>query len=175
MSASPDDQPEPLRRIVSDTGPIISLERLTEGFQFIRRLYDQILVPPAVLEELSFRYDRADAYLAHHGIDDLIEVRDVNSGVKLSNDERLHEGEIRAIYLAIERELPLLIEETIGRRSAQAAGVAISGVAGQIIKAHRQSLISDERARAMLNEMVEHRRINERIYERLVQALRSTS
>lgn len=40
------------RIIVSDTGPIISLEKLIEGFDFIRRLYDEILVPPSVLEEL---------------------------------------------------------------------------------------------------------------------------
>lgn len=159
------------RRVVSDTGPMISLERLTGGFRFIRRLYDRIIVPPAVLEELGFGYDGAEEYLERHGIDDLIEVRNVASQVKLPDLERLHKGEIQAIRLALALRLPLLIEEAAGRRSAQAAGVPISGIVGQIVKAHRQDLISVEKTRAMLREMVEHRRINERIYEQLITAL----
>lgn len=172
MSVSESEQPSgSLRRVVSDTGPMISLERLTGGFRFIRRLYDRMIVPPAVLEELGFGYDRAEEYLEHYGIDDLIEVRSVDSQAELPDLERLHEGEIQAIRLALELGLPLLIEEAAGRRSAQAAGVSISGVAGQVVKAHRQGGISVEKARAMLKEMVEHRRINERIYEQLVAAL----
>ena len=159
------------RRVVSDTGPMISLERLTDGFQFIRCLYDQIIVPPAVLAELGFHFDHEEKYLEHHEIDDLIEVRSVDSHAELSDLDRLHVGEIQAILLALEWELPLLIEEAVGRRSAQAAGVSISGIAGQIVKAYRQRVISVEEARAMLKEMLDHRRINDRIYERLVTAI----
>ena len=54
MSVPEPAQPtRPVRRVVSDTGPLISLERLTDGFAFIRRLYDQIVIPPAVLEEVG--------------------------------------------------------------------------------------------------------------------------
>ncbi len=156
---------------MSDTGPLISLERLADGFQLIRRLYDRIIVPPAVLDEVEFGYDRAEEYLEHHGIDDLIEVQSVTSQATLPGIERLHEGETQAIRLALTLGLPLLIEEAAGRRSAQAAGVPISGVAGQIVKARRQNIITTEEARAMLKEMVAHHRINERIYEGLVAAL----
>lgn len=156
---------------MSDAGPIISLERLTGGFRFIRRLYDKILVPDTVLVELSFHYDQPDEYLTHHKIDDLIDVRRVDSDVDIPGRDRLHDGEVHAIQLAIESGLPLLIEETAGRTSARAAGLSISGIAGQIIKAYRQDLIDAEAARNMLKEMVSHRRINERIYEQLTQAL----
>ena len=156
---------------MSDTGPLISLERLTNGFSFIRQLYDQIVIPPAVLEEVGFSYDRAEDYLAHHRIGDLIEVRNVASQAELPHIGRLHEGEIQAIRLALTLGLPLLIEEAVGRQSAQAAGVSISGIAGQIVKAARRDFIPSEKARSMLKEMVAHRRINERIYERLVAAL----
>jgi hypothetical protein len=37
------------RRIVSDTVPLISLEKLNQGYDFIRRLYDQIVLPPLSL------------------------------------------------------------------------------------------------------------------------------
>ena len=52
----PEQPTHALWRIVSDTGPLISLERMTGGFPFIRRLYDRIIVPPAVLDELGFGY-----------------------------------------------------------------------------------------------------------------------
>lgn len=176
MNVSEPERPSPpLRRIVSDTGPLISLERLTNGFRFIRQLYDRMVVPPAVLEEAQFGYDSGEEYLGYHGIEDLIEVRNVTSQAKLPDHERLHEGEIEAIRLALTLELPLLIEETAGRRSARAAGVSISGIAGQIAGAHRGGIISVATAREMLKEMVEHRRINERIYDHLIEALEGTA
>ena len=36
------------RIVVSDTGPLISLEKLTDGFEFIRLLYDTILISATV-------------------------------------------------------------------------------------------------------------------------------
>lgn len=159
-------------RVVSDTGPLISLEKLTGGFRFIRRLFDIIIVPPAVLEEVGFHYDRAEKYLERHGIVDLVEVRAVASQAELPEIERLHEGEIQAIRLALALELPLLIEEAAGRRSARGIGVSISGITGQIVKGYRQGLVSMEEARDMLDEMLGYRRINERIYAKLMAALR---
>ena len=40
------------RQIVSDTGLLITLEKLPDGYQFIRKLYDTIIIPPTVLTEL---------------------------------------------------------------------------------------------------------------------------
>ena len=41
------------RRIVSNTGPLISLEKLRQGYDFIRQLYDTIIIPPSVLDEVA--------------------------------------------------------------------------------------------------------------------------
>lgn len=57
-------------------------------------------------------------YLQHYTIRDLIEVRTVSQPYELSEAERLHEGEAQGIQLALELQLPLLIEETVGRRVA---------------------------------------------------------
>jgi len=162
------------RRIVSDTGPLISLERLSEGYAFIGKLYDRFIVPRAVLEEVARGpFEGEEAYLQHYDIEDLIEVRAVTSSTHLPASERLHEGETQAILLAIELGLPLLIEETIGRQVARQAGVPISGVAGQIIRAYRQSIISAQEARSKLREMRQEGRINQHIYERLINAMES--
>lgn len=57
------------RRVGSDTGPLITLEKLPDGYRFIRRLYDKIVIPPAVLEELvQGQFASAEAYFAHYGM-----------------------------------------------------------------------------------------------------------
>lgn len=63
------------RRIASDTGPLITLEKLSNGYRFIRLLYDKILIPRVVLEELiQGQFLDSRAYLEHYGIADLLQV-----------------------------------------------------------------------------------------------------
>ena len=40
-----------VRRTVSNTGPLISLEKLNHGYDFIQRLYEKVIIPPAVLDK----------------------------------------------------------------------------------------------------------------------------
>ncbi len=161
-----------MRQIVSDTGPLISLEKLGQGYDFIRQLYDKLIIAPAVLEEVAAgQFATPEEYLQHYGISDLIEVRTVSQSHELPEAERLHEGETQAIQLALELQLPLLIEETIGRRIAQSVGIQISGIAGQIIKALRQDLIAATEAQNKLSELLRAGRINRKIYEALLASL----
>ena len=158
-----------MRQIVSDTGPLISLEKLSQGYDFIRRLYDKLIIAPAVLEEVAAgQFATPEEYLQHYGISDLIEVRTVSQPHELPEAERLHEGETQAIQLALELQLPLLIEETLGRRIAQSVGIQISGIAGQIIKAFRQDLIAATETQNKLSELLRGGRINRKIYEALL-------
>jgi predicted nucleic acid-binding protein len=90
---------------------------------------------------------------------------------ELPEAERLHEGERQAIQLALELQLPLLIEETIGRRVAQSVGIQISGIAGQVIKAFRQDLITATEVQNKLSELLRAGRINRKIYETLLASL----
>ena len=67
-----------VRRIVSNRGPLISLEKLRQGYDFIRQLYDTIIIPPGVLDEVAEgQFATPHAYLQHYGIVDLIEVQAV--------------------------------------------------------------------------------------------------
>jgi predicted nucleic acid-binding protein len=145
-----------VRQIVSDTGPLISLEKLSQGYDFIRQLYDKLIIAPAVLEEVAAgQFATPEEYLQHYGISDLIEVRMVSQPHKLPEAERLHEGETQAI----------------GRRIAQSVGIQISGVAGQIIKAFRQDLIAATEVQNKLSELLRGGRINQKIYEALLTSL----
>lgn len=162
------------RRIVSNTGPLISLEKLDQGYDFIRRLYEKIILPPSVLSEVAEgQFADPQAYLNHYGILDLIEIQGASRPSTLPEAERLHEGERQAIQLALELQLPLLIEETVGRRVARHLGIPISGIAGQIIKAFRQEIITAAEARAKLSELFQAGRINRKIYEALFNPVQS--
>jgi hypothetical protein len=158
-----------VRQIVSNTGPLISLEKLSQGYDFIRQLYDTLIIAPAVLEEVAAgQFATPDEYLQHYAIHHLIEVRTVSQPRELPEAERLQEGETQAIQLALELQLPLLIEETIGRRVARNVGIQISGIAGQILKALRQGIISATEARDKLSELLGAGRINRKIYDALL-------
>lgn len=104
---------EATRKIVSDTGPPISLEKLSDGYRSIRLLYDRILIPQTVLQELAQgQFESENGYLEHFGVSDLFDVRTISS----------------------EEHLSLSIEEEAGREVAQELDVPLSGIAGQVLR-----------------------------------------
>lgn len=160
----------PLRQIVCDTGPLISLEKITSGYRFIGRLYDRLLVPAAVMDELiAGQFETKDAYLRHFDAEDLVFIEPLSEASSAETVENrtksLDKGEQEAIQLAFERELPLLIEEAAGRAVARGLGLQISGIAGQLLKATREGTISVDEALAKLTELRRAGRINQRIFD----------
>jgi len=161
------------RRIASDTGPLITLEKLSNGYRFIRLLYDKILIPRVVLEELvQGQFLDSRAYIEHYGIADLLRVVDVQGNREIPGGELLDSGELKAIQLALEEGLPLLIEEEAGRQVARQLGLQFSGVAGQILRAFRTGLVPATEAAEMLEELFRTGRINKRIYEGSMEVVR---
>lgn len=59
--------------VVSDTGPLISFELLAGGFRVLRKLVDEVLIPPEVLAELSAG-SSTDRYLNDRGIEGFVRV-----------------------------------------------------------------------------------------------------
>lgn len=164
------------RETASDTGPLITLEKLSDGFRFIRLLYDKIVIPQAVLNELAQgQFLSPRAYLEHYEIEDLLEVVETQDHLEVSGVELLDVGEREAIQTALERELPLLIEEETGRQCALSLGIQISGIAGQVVKAFRAGLISSREAEDKLRELFEAGRINRKIHTALVAIVRQGS
>ena len=78
------------RQIVSNTGPLISLEKMNRGYDFIRRLYTTLIIPPAVLAEVAAdQFEVPQAYLEYYEIVDLWASHDP-SDVKTSPRGRGH-------------------------------------------------------------------------------------
>ncbi len=159
------------REVVSDAGPLISLEKMEGGYSFIRKLISKIIVPPSVLEEVfSGSFSTAEDYLQAFNIQDLIEtqVPPVIPEAINSNPD-LHQPEKEAIALALSIQKPLLIEEDIGRGVGDSLGLIISGIAGLVLQAQAQKIINKKEATLKLRELFEGGRLNRKLYESLLQ------
>ena len=126
--------------VVSDTSPILNLRRIGR-LELLVLLYGQVLIPPAVFAELTVKTD-------------LIPVTDIDFMSSLiigtpKDQERVQElrhsldaGEAEAIVLAVERHAELLlVDERRARRTAEAAGLRITGLLGVLADAKRARLI----------------------------------
>ncbi len=154
-----------MKNIVCDTGALISLEKLNDGYEFAQKLYDKLIIPPEVLKEAAFYYSVPEDYFKKYNIEHFIEI--VNDFPILKNLEELDNGEIEAISLAKFLSLELLIEEQDGRRLAQKLKIKISGIAGQIIKAFKKGLIDKIEALEKLKKLHIHHRLNSNLYKEL--------
>ena len=118
---------------ISDTGALISLEKISGGFYFIQNLYNQINIPPSVYEEYQIK-GNLDPYI-HSGF---IQIQNSPKNLNLPFQERLHNGEIEAISLCLKYrknsglKFLLLIEEEAGWEVANTLGITYSGIFGQI-------------------------------------------
>lgn len=153
--------------IVSNTGPLISLEKI--GFAFIRALYRKIIVPRSVV---SCHFSTPEEYLRRQGIENFIETAPDPVSHPLTLD--LDAGERHAISLAKVKGLNLLIEEREGRRVAAKIGIHFSGIAGQITLAHRLGTLSHGKALSLYEGLYRSNRIHRDLYLMLVEGLNAS-
>src|SRR6266540_397775 len=106
--------------VVSDTSPIRALDFL-KSLHLLQRLFSEVVVPPAVRDELAIPRKRFRA----------IEVTEIPGAVVRSPvdisavkqlERELQSGESQAIILARELGAQLLIDEMDGRRIARQLG-----------------------------------------------------
>jgi uncharacterized protein len=129
--------------VVSDTSPLSNLA-LVDGLFLLREIYNTVVIPQAVAEELSNAKDEEQQIAAVLSLD-WIEVRQATNLeliAGLRNDYLLDRGEAEAIALALELKADeLLIDERLGRREATRLGLSITGVLGVLLIAKRRELI----------------------------------
>jgi predicted nucleic acid-binding protein len=141
--------------VVSDTSPILNLARIGR-LELLASLYEQVLIPPAVLAEL----------FASRGDFPAIDIASVSwliLGTPKDHDrvlelrKNLDVGEAESIILALERQAELLlVDERRGRRIAAALGLRITGLLGVLAYAKRAGLI--ELVKPILDELIQNAR-----------------
>ena len=130
--------PDARRAIVTDTTPLIALVAGTGGLEILRALYDRVVVPYEVAEEL------------HAGGGDALGVAAFEKSTWLERHtaavpvfqllgNTLDRGEASVIQTALNEGIALVcIDETVGRRVARMSGLTLTGSIGVLIKARRQ-------------------------------------
>lgn len=151
---------------VSDTGPLISLERLPNGHQWMQELYTRILIPPSVADELiAGGYEDVGSYEEHFGVESLLRVSSVRGAPSPPEIKHLHSGEREATRLALDLDLELLVEEERGRNAAERLGIPYSGIAGQILIAVRENVLSRSEGRRQLKILLTRGRVNQNVFD----------
>ena len=134
--------PDRDRVVVSNTTPIIALA-LIKNLDLLQRLYGEVVIPPAVHEEIS---------AGGAGRVGVIELRDA-SYIKmgaLSDPDRaalisdLDRGEAEVIALAQELDADLvIIDERLARWHARRLGLNVTGVLGVLLKAKDRGFVKE--------------------------------
>ena len=133
--------------VVADTGPLCYLI-LIEAIGLLPRLYDRIVIPSAVLAELT----HPKAPLAvRTWVDRLPSWVEVRTASHTELDDILDPGEAEAIILAEQLKADsLLLDETEARREALRRGLPVAGTIGVLEKAAERNLINLSEAFARL-------------------------
>jgi uncharacterized protein len=125
--------------IVSDTSPIRVLHHFGQ-VNWLNDLFEEVLIPPAVADELlhpAARYASIDVELYSF----LLIRAPIDSPRLFELRNELDEGEAEALALAEELSASaVLIDEIDGRRIAKRMGLAVLGTVGILLQAKEKSL-----------------------------------
>ena len=132
------------RSVIADTGPLIALARV-ERLELLRRLFERIVVPPAVHAELALDSGRpgakilTGAFIA--GWITVEAVTDATLGRELA--QLLGPGEAEAVALAEQKDARfLLVDDAKGRRIARLREIPVVGVAGVLLAGKSRGAIT---------------------------------
>ena len=133
-------KPASRQLVIADTGPLIALA-VSGQLQLLQQLFEQTLIPEAVLSELCINSSRPGAVALASALDTgwLKTVATDLPAKRLLHT--LDQGEAEAITLAARDNLPLLIDEARGRIAARKEGIQFFGTGTLLIQAKRQKLI----------------------------------
>ncbi len=162
--------------IVSDTSPINGLA-IVGYLSLLQQLYERVLIPPAVADELR-RGGEDDSRIIDALSLDWIEVyqpRDYQLVETLQTEYNLDRGESEAIALALELNAEeLLIDERLGRRQAVRLGLFITGLLGILLVAKRRGLVRE--IRPIIDNLIEQAsfRVSDSLYIEVLAAAGET-
>ena len=127
--------------VVSNTSPITNLA-LIGRLDLLPQLYETLTIPDAVWHELVVKGAHLPSAQQIAGAS-WLSVRPVtNQALVLSLRQDLDAGEAEAIALSMEMDADLLlIDERIGRESAQHLGVTYMGLIGLLVQARQRDLL----------------------------------
>jgi predicted nucleic acid-binding protein len=131
-----------MRLVVADTGPINYLV-LIDAIEVLPKLFEQVLVPAAVYDELSHADAPPPVRAFILRVPAWLEIRRIPiAAAKVQTDPALDEGEWAAIALATSIGADLiLMDDRAGVAAAYRRGLAVTGTLGVLDLAARRGLL----------------------------------
>ena len=154
--------------IVSDTSPISNLIQIGQ-LDLLKQLFGQLIVPPAVDEEVRRLMDFGISVDDYDGAS-WISVRNPSHYEvveKLEGELDRGESQAIAIYKELNAEL-LLIDERLGRRVAQRYGMNTIGLIGCLVQAKNESIIESVADKIEALEVIAGFYIGEKLKRRVL-------
>ncbi len=129
-------------KVISNTSPLINLAWIGQ-LGLLRELYSEIDIPTAVWHEIVVE-GAGQPGAKEVSTASWVNIRAVeNQNLVLALHRELDPGESEAIALAIESKADLLLmDERLGRQTAQYFGLNYTGLIGILIEAKRKGLIT---------------------------------
>jgi predicted nucleic acid-binding protein len=127
-------------KVVSNTTPILSLLKI-DKLDLLKDLYETILIPQAVYQEIEAGKDRS--FYTDLCKLDWIVIKHIESLQNRMYLLDLDDGEAETLILAQEQNADLvIIDEKCGRRYAEQLGMPVTGTIGILLKAKKQGRIA---------------------------------
>jgi len=152
--------------VISDTSVITNLIQL-EQLNLLGQLFDQVIIPRKVHEELGKRPEQTEIISQL----DWIDVRDISNN-DLFNKllDILEPGESESIALALELNADLLIiDEKRGRKIAKDYGIPITGLLGIVVEAKEVGYINS--VKPLLDQLIYDIgfRVSPKLYQKVLE------
>ena len=159
-----------MKVIVSDTTSLIALEGL-QALDLLCVVFDSILIPHGVLNELVAGSPDIIHKIKATACIEIIRLEPSEQLISLQFV--LDAGEAEAITLALERQLPILIDERKGRAIAQQKHLIVTGFAGLLLLAIRKNVLQPVSAQALLDQAIRNGfRMSDKLYQQVLAAYR---
>ncbi|MCF6176138.1 MAG: DUF3368 domain-containing protein [Victivallaceae bacterium] len=152
--------------IISDAGSLI-IFALTGNFYILEALFEQIIIPPTVYEELAISRGLRGSNELRKRLDaGFIVVEKVSKSEPFT--ALLDAGEAEAISLAIKKDMLLLIDEKRGRSVAKMHKLKFFGSGRVLIAAKEQEIISS--TTEVMDQFIDSGyRISESLYQKIIE------
>jgi len=133
-------------------------------------LFDQILIPQAVMDELLTGNSEINELMQLAGCYNVISVNASARLLELS--QWLDRGEAEAIELALVRQLPLIIDERKGRKIARQKNLSVIGLAGLMVLAAERQYKTPKAALELLDKAIlSGFRLSDQLYQQVKETL----
>ena len=128
--------------VVSDSTTLIILSDL-DKFGYLKNLFLEVIIPQKVFEEITYKNNIT--------LPSFIKIENINTPLIEDLKLLLDDGESESIALAIQKNLPLIIDEKKGRKIAKNLNLKILGLLGIIYLNIKKGFVSITEAKEFLD------------------------